>query len=299
MNVLEVKEIKKSFGSKKVLDGVSFSVPDNCIFGFIGRNGAGKTTTMRAILGLLKTDGGEINVCGERARYGCTPKSGCIGYLPDVPEFYGYMNAHEYLKLCGEISGMGSSELKTRISELLELVGLDKEKHRIKGYSRGMKQRLGIAQAMINRPKLLICDEPTSALDPVGRKDILDIISAAKEQTSVVFSTHILSDVERVCSCVAFLEGGKTVFSGSLEEIRAVRGNTALELTIVEPNDIERISSAFPDGRVNDGKFILPQASEKDCADLMAFLSAQMIPIARLERREADLEDLFMEVIGK
>jgi ABC-type dipeptide/oligopeptide/nickel transport system ATPase component len=86
MNVLEVKEIKKSFGNKKVLDGVSFSVPENCIFGFIGRNGAGKTTTMRSILGLLKTDGGEINVCGERVSYGCTPKSGCIGYLPDVPD---------------------------------------------------------------------------------------------------------------------------------------------------------------------------------------------------------------------
>lgn len=299
MNLLEVKEIKKSFGNKKVLDGVSFSVPENCIFGFIGRNGAGKTTTMRAILGLLKTDGGEINVCGERVSYGCTPKSGCIGYLPDVPEFYGYMNAREYLKLCGEISGMGSSELKTRISELLELVGLDKEKHRIKGYSRGMKQRLGIAQAMINRPKLLICDEPTSALDPVGRKDILDIISAAKEQTSVVFSTHILSDVERVCSCVAFLEGGKTAFSGSLEEIRAFRSNTALELTLADIKDIERVSAAFPDGRENNGRFILPQASEKDCAELMAFLSAQMIPITRLERREADLEDLFMEVIGK
>ncbi len=299
MNVLEVKEIKKSFGNKKVLDGVSFSVPENCIFGFIGRNGAGKTTTMRSILGLLKTDGGEINVCGERVSYGCTPKSGCIGYLPDVPEFYGYMNAREYLKLCGEISGMGSSELKTRISELLELVGLDKEKHRIKGYSRGMKQRLGIAQAMINRPKLLICDEPTSALDPVGRKDILDIISAAKEQTSVVFSTHILSDVERVCSCVAFLEGGKTAFSGSLEEIRAVRSNTALELTLADIKDIERVSAAFPDGRESEGRFILPQASEKDCADLMAFLSAQMIPIIRLERREADLEDMFMEVIGK
>ena len=299
MNVLEVKEIKKSFGSKKVLDGVSFSVPENCVFGFIGRNGAGKTTTMRAILGLLKTDGGEINVCGEKVCYGGTPKSGFIGFLPDVPEFYGYMNAREYLTMCGEISGEEKSRLKPRITELLELVGLDKEKHRIKGYSRGMKQRLGIAQALINRPKLLICDEPTSALDPVGRKDILDIISAAKEKTSVVFSTHILSDVERVCSRVAFLEGGKTVFSGSLDDIHAKRRNTALDLTLAHTEDINRVLSFFPKGKETETGIIFPDSSDKDCAELMAFLSAQMIPITRLERHEADLEDLFMEVIGK
>jgi len=299
MDILEVRELKKSFGSKKVLDGVSFSVPENCIFGFIGRNGAGKTTTLRSVLGLLKIDGGEIKVCGEKVCYGSTPKSGYIGFLPDVPEFYGYMNAREYLTLCGEISAIDEKELKSRISELLELVGLDKEKHRIKGYSRGMKQRLGIAQAMINRPKLLICDEPTSALDPVGRKDVLDILSAAKEHTSVIFSTHILSDVERICSRVAFLEGGRTVFSGSLDEIRAARGNTDLELTLSRPEDMDKVSSAFPEGKISDGRFILHKATDKDCAELMAFLSAQVIPVIRLERHEADLEDLFMEVVGK
>lgn len=299
MNVLEVRDIKKSFGSKKVLDGVSFSVPENCVFGFIGRNGAGKTTTMRAVLGLLKTDSGEINVCGERVSYGNTPTNGCIGFLPDVPEYYGYMNACEYLTLCGKITGMDDGKLKTRCGELLELVGLDKEKHRIKGYSRGMKQRLGIAQALINRPKLLICDEPTSALDPVGRKDILDIISAAKEQSSVVFSTHILSDVERICSKIAFIEGGKTAFSGSIEEAHSLRGDTSLELTLARREDTERVTEAFPNGTLSEGRLIFGKASDKDCAALMAFLAEQNIPIIRLERHEPDLEDLFMEVIGK
>ena len=299
MNVLEVKEIKKSFGSKKVLDGVSFSVPENCVFGFIGRNGAGKTTTMRAVLGLLETDGGEIEVCGEKVSYGKTPKSGYIGYLPDVPEFYGYMNAREYLTLCGEITGMNRNDLKSRCGELLELVGLDKEKHRIKGYSRGMKQRLGIAQALINRPKLLICDEPTSALDPVGRKDILDIISAAKEQTSVVFSTHILSDVERICGRVAFLEGGRTVFSGSIEEIHERQTDTGLELTLKRTEDAERVLEAFSDMENSGGRLIFKKASDKKAAELMAFLAAQQIPVIRLERHEADLEDMFMEVVGK
>ena len=173
------------------------------------------------------------------------------------------------------------------------------EKHRIKGYSRGMKQRLGIAQALINRPKLLICDEPTSALDPVGRKDILNILSTAKEQTSVVFSTHILSDVERICSDVALLEGGKTAFSGSINEIHSLKGDPDLELIVSKPDDIERVKSVFTDCRISDGKIIFPKASDKDCNELMAFLSAQNIPIMRLERHESDLEDLFMEVIGK
>ena len=299
MNVLEVREIRKSFGSKKVLDGVSFSVPENCVFGFIGRNGAGKTTTMRAVLGLLETDGGEIDVCGQRVSYGHTPTNGCIGYLPDVPEFYGYMNAREYLALCGRITGMDSGDVKKRSSELLELVRLDKENHRIKGYSRGMKQRLGIAQALINRPKLLILDEPTSALDPVGRKEILDIISAAKEQTSVIFSTHILSDVERICSRVAFLEGGKTAFEGGIDEIRAMKGDTALELSLARSSDTDRVKAAFPAAELSEGKLVFPKASDSDCAELMAFLAAQNIPITRLERHESDLEDIFMEVIGK
>ena len=298
-HVLEVREVRKRFGSKQVLDGVSFSVPEHCVFGFIGRNGAGKTTTMRAVLGLLQTDGGEIEVCGEPVRYGATPKSGCIGYLPDVPEFYGYMTAREYLTLCGEIAGIDSGTLKTRCTELLGLVGLEKEKHRIKGYSRGMKQRLGIAQALISRPRLLICDEPTSALDPVGRKEILEILRAAADRTAVVFSTHILSDVERICSRAAFLEGGKTVLSGSMEELRALRSDTALELTLQQPDDAGRVAAAFPECSLSDGKLIFPKASDKDCAALMAFLAEQMIPVTRLERHEADLEDLFMEVIGK
>ena len=133
-----------------------------------------------------------------------------------VPEFYPYMTAAEYLHFCGAITGMDSKEYKKRAEELLELVGLTQEKHRVKGFSRGMKQRLGIAQALLNRPRLLICDEPTSALDPVGRKEILDILASAGEQTTVLFSTHILSDVERICDQFAFLHEGKILHQGSM-----------------------------------------------------------------------------------
>jgi ABC-type Na+ transport system ATPase subunit NatA len=162
MEILRIENICKSFGTKKVLRDVSFAVEEQSIFGFIGRNGAGKTTTMKLILGLLKADSGTITVCNEPVQYGETRTNRFVGYLPDVPEFYPYMRAREYLKLCGEIAGLSGKELKTRIDELLQLVGLGEEKGRIGGYSRGMKQRLGIAQALIGRPRLLICDEPVS-----------------------------------------------------------------------------------------------------------------------------------------
>ena len=250
MNILELSHLSKSFGSKKVLDDVTFAVPENCVFGFIGRNGAGKTTTMKSILGLMETDGGEIRVNGEKVKFGKNSTNKYIGYLPDVPEFYSYMTAPEYLKLCGEITGMSKGEIKNRSDELLKLVGLNGEKHRIKGYSRGMKQRLGIAQALINRPKLLICDEPTSALDPVGRKEILDILSSAKEQTSVLFSTHILSDVEKICDRIAFLENGKIALCGTIDEIKHLNSKTEIELTLKNTEDMVKISDVFSDFRL-------------------------------------------------
>ena len=298
MNVLEVKDLHKSFGSKTVLDGLTFSVNEGSIFGFIGRNGAGKTTTMKIILGLLQADSGEVTICGEKVRYGSTPTNKYIGYLPDVPEFYGYMTAKEYLRLCGEITGMKQSEIKSRSGELLELVGLGGEKHRIKGYSRGMKQRLGIAQALINKPRLLICDEPTSALDPVGRKEILDIIHAARSETSVVFSTHILSDVERICDDTAILEKGKIALSGTVSELKAKRSGS--DLHIVPANSDETAKAAqILGGTVQDGIVVIKNASEETMFKVLETISREKLHISRIEHAEADLEQLFMEVIGK
>lgn len=299
MNILELSCVSKRFGSKQVLNDVTFSVPEKCIFGFIGRNGAGKTTTMKSILGLIKTDSGEITVCGEKAAYGQTATNKHIGYLPDVPEFYAYMNAREYLKLCGEITGMKADDIKSRSAELLELVGLADEKHKIKGYSRGMKQRLGIAQALINRPKLLICDEPTSALDPVGRKEILDILSAAKEQTSVLFSTHILSDVEKISDRIALLEGGSIIISGTIDDIKQKRSEPDVELSLQNADDIQKVTKAFPSVDVQEGKLVFKRPSAEQAEQILGFVAAQHIPIIRFERHETDLEDMFMEVIGK
>lgn len=299
MSILELTHVSKRFGDKQVLQDVTFSVPEKCIFGFIGRNGAGKTTTMKSILGLLRTDSGEITICGDKVAYGQNLANRHIGYLPDVPEFYSYMTAREYLRLCGDITGMKPSDTKARSEELLRLVGLAGEKHRIKGYSRGMKQRLGIAQALINRPKLLICDEPTSALDPVGRKEILDILSAAKEQTSVLFSTHILSDVEKISDSIALLEGGSIVITGTIDEIKQRRSEPDIELSLQNADDTDRMQKAFPTAELQDSKLIFKNADAAAAEHILSFVAAQHIPIVRFERREPNLEDLFMEVIGK
>ena len=230
MNVLTIQNLSKSFGKQKIIDGLSMSVPEGSVFGFIGKNGAGKTTTMKMVLGLLQPDSGNIFVCNEPVRFGQTKTNQYIGYLPDVPEFYNYMTPLNYLTLCGEVIGLSKTEITQRGQELLTLVGLDGVTKQIGGFSRGMKQRLGIAQALLTKPRLLICDEPTSALDPAGRKEILDILRKISNTTTVLFSTHILSDVERICDHAAFLNDGKIAVCGTLAEIKALHEHDSLLL---------------------------------------------------------------------
>jgi len=298
--MLKIENLEKSFGDKAVLKGLDLNVPEGSVFGFIGKNGAGKTTTMKAVLGLLKPDSGSISIAGERVVYGQTATNRHIGYLPDVPEFYSFMTAREYLRFCGELTGLEGAELITRSSELLSLVGLYNENHRIKGYSRGMKQRLGIAQALLARPKLLICDEPTSALDPVGRKEILDILSAVSSQeTTVLFSTHILSDVERICTDVAFLNDGKAELQGKLEDIKAQYRSEEYLIETQTLRDMALLCREF-EGMRHTGHLQLSfKESEASFFDVLSFVSAQKIPVVRAERIEPTLETLFMEVVEK
>ena len=299
MDMLRIDDLHRRFGDKEVLKGLNLSVPENSIFGFIGRNGAGKTTTMKTVLGLLKADRGEITVAGEKVVFGQTATNRYIGYLPDVPEFYSFMNAPEYLTFCGEITGMDKKEIQHRSAELLELVGLKNEKHRIKGFSRGMKQRLGIAQALLSRPKLLICDEPTSALDPMGRKEILDILMQVREQTTVLFSTHILSDVERICTDIALLNNGRVAVQGKLSEIKTTyRSDAYLLETETEATQLALLN-AFPGMEKVDRTHLTFQEKNHTQFDVLQFVSKQRIPLLKLERIEPSLEDLFMEVVDR
>ena len=299
MDMLYISNLYKHFSDKKVLNGLNLSVPEHSIFGFIGKNGAGKTTTMKMVLGLLKADTGEIIVNGEKVVYGQTTTNRYIGYLPDVPEFYPFMTAAEYLHFCGEITGMKRTENEERCKELLELVGLVNETHHIKGFSRGMKQRLGIAQALLNRPKLLICDEPTSALDPVGRKEILDILLAIREQTTVLFSTHILSDVERICTDVAFLNNGVVGVQGKLSDIKTRYRSEEYQLETGNDTDMLILQQTFSNMQQIGRNQLVFCEGDYTAFDILRFIADRHIALLKLERAEPTLESLFMEVVEK
>ena len=299
MDMLRITGMHKRFGDKEVLRGLDLSVPEHSIYGFIGKNGSGKTTTMKTVLGLLRADSGDIIVNGEKVVYGQTDTNRYIGYLPDVPEFYSFMTAKEYLRFCGEITGMSRADIEERTKELLTLVGLADETHRIKGFSRGMKQRLGIAQALLSCPKLLICDEPTSALDPVGRKEILDILLAIKDQTTVLFSTHILSDVERICTDVAFLKDGVVDIGGKLSDIKTRYRSNEYMIETENNSDTVILRNAFPEAKEIDRNKMTFSENNYSASEILRFVADHRISLLKVERLEPSLEDLFMEVTDK
>lgn len=298
--MLTVNGVSKFFGSHKIIDNLSFEVPKHSIYGFIGQNGAGKTTTMKMILGLLAPDAGEILINGEKVTTNKNKTNCFVGYLPDVPEYYEYMTPKEYLMLCGRITGLDKKTVEKRANKMLDIVGLSSYKKRIRGFSRGMKQRLGIAQALLHKPKLLICDEPTSALDPIGRKEILDILSSVREETTVLFSTHILTDVERICDNIAFIDKGKIILSGSLEEVKGFHKTFGIEILFENKKDAKQFFQVFPEGKWENSCQIqyYPQEKYKIFA-YMEYISSNQIQIQKIEQLEPTLEDLFLEIMEK
>ena len=299
-DVLEVENLTKAFKKNTAVDQISFAVPQGCIFGFIGENGAGKTTTMKMVLGLLKPDSGQAYICDEVVRFGMTPTNRHVGYLPDVPQFYPYMKADEYLHFCGEVSGLDRTKIRHRTGELLDLVGLKSVKKKIGGYSRGMKQRLGVAQALINNPKVLICDEPTSALDPVGRKDVLDILAQIREETTVIFSTHILSDVERVCDRAAVIHQGKLVLEGTLAQLKARRGSPGVLIEFSDPVDTARFCDLLPPdivvARSATEVTLATTGSHTQMSLLETLVRLEILPL-RFESLAPSVESLFLEAV--
>ena len=303
MDVLTLHNLHKAFGTQKVLQGVDLTVPQHSIFGFIGKNGAGKTTTMKLILGLETLDEGELYVMQEPVVFGKTKTNRYIGYVSDVPEFYGFMNAWEYLQLCAEISAIPKEKVKPRIEELLELVGLSQTgRKRCASFSRGMKQRLAIAQGLLNEPKLLIADEPTSALDPQGRKEILTILEKAKEKTTVLFSTHILSDVESICDSIAILHQGKIAACGKLHTMLQTKGTAFLKVELVQEQDCRLLQEILQSRGIPVSS---PCSSVLQLADtpevqqvLFDIMKTHKLQLQKLERMHPSLEQYFLEVIS-
>lgn len=298
MNIIEISHLKKSFGNHYVITDLNLTIPQNCIYGFLGKNGQGKTTTMKMILGLLKIDEGSISVCNQPVTFGQNKTNQYIGYLPDVPSFYNHLNAFEYLKLCGEITGLDKKEISTRSQNLLTLVDLQDNYQRIGTYSRGMKQRLGIVQALLNKPKVLICDEPTSALDPKGRKEILDILIKVKKETTVLFSTHILSDIERICDYVAIINNGKVVINGQMDELKRNYGKTKLMIQWANQTDLQNALPYFTNYTLDHLKMIFNSNDLKQLQlDTLTTLTQHHLLPQIIEITEPSIEDLFLEAV--
>jgi ABC-2 type transport system ATP-binding protein len=305
--VLEIKGLTKQFKAVKAVDELNLSLEKGSIFGFLGQNGAGKTTTLRMVTNLAKPTDGEIFICGQNVVFGSGKTNLSIGYLPDVPQFYEWMKPMEYLVLCGKLQGMNSTDAAKRATDLLVMVGLTEAKRNIKGFSRGMKQRLGIAQALIHSPQLLLMDEPTSALDPLGRKEVMDIIKALAGQHTVLFSTHILSDVERICDHVGILHHGKLALNGSLQEISARYSTKGAILEIADTARHDALLGALKGAQwVKDiqsetpGSYTIKTSSvSRMDGELCPMLAGLNIPLKRFEHLESTLEDVFVEVIGK
>lgn len=208
------------------------------------------------------------------------------------------------MTLCADVSGLDKKESKKKISELLEMVGLENNKKRIRNYSRGMKQRLGIAQALINDPILLICDEPTSALDPIGRQELLTVLKKVKEKTTVIFSTHILTDVEAVCDKVAILNNGKIVKQGSVEQLKAEVKTNQWTVVLETEEEARRVAEALdthPELLPVKQTGVKVEGTSESAADAMGIIlnclhTLSVIPI-RVERKEPTMEEVFMEAI--
>src|ERR1035437_1944838 len=296
--------LTKVYGQKHALDSVDLVVQEGSVFGFLGPNGAGKTTTLHILTGLARPTSGSAQILGQDVASAGNAVRAQIGFLPDVPGFYEWMKAEEFLRFAGGLFGIERPVLDERVEMLLDLAGLGDVDTKIGGYSRGMKQRLGVAQALVNAPRLLLLDEPTSALDPIGRKDVLDMLMSLGGRTTVFFSTHILADVERVCDTVAILDRGRVVAQAPIDELKARYGKQKVVVEVTDGADafaeeIGRQTWAIEVARGSDGAI---EITVKDVGaaqrDIPAMVAARQIGLSRMEAGEMRSEEVFVELVG-
>ena len=301
---IETRRLTKFYGTKRALDHVDLHVEEGSIFGFLGPNGAGKTTTLRMLTGLARPTKGTVRVLGHDVSRADNAVRAEIGFLPDVPGFYEWMTAEEFLRFAGGLFGIERAVLADRVAVLLDLAGLTDVTTRIGGYSRGMKQRLGVAQALINAPKLLMLDEPTSALDPMGRKEVLDMLESLRGRTTVFFSTHILGDVERICDTVAILDHGRLVVQSPIDELKARYG--AEKVVVEVEGGADELAAAIDAApwstkvqRDGNGTMQIT-VSDADAAKraIPAMVAERGLALSRMEAGEMGLEEVFVQLVG-
>ncbi len=304
--MLKVVNINKKYGDFEVLKDISFEIKKGTIYGFLGPNGAGKTTTMNILSGLIDFNGGEIYLDGENFKKNKRQLLRKVGYLPQNPVFYNYMSANEYLHFIGEIANMTEKNIRERTVEILEIVKLtEAAKRKIGQYSGGMKQRLGIAVALFNKPEIVFLDEPTSALDPEGRMEILEFIKDLKSNGTTVFiSTHILSDIERICDEVSILDKGQILISDNLESLKSKYIQPIFDIEFEKHCvNLDKILLNFKwveKVLINENKASI-YVNDLDVAksELLKLLVKGENNILSYNLRKSNLEDIFIRLVNK
>jgi ABC-2 type transport system ATP-binding protein len=305
---VSTRGLTKRYRLDVALDHLDLDVPAGCVFGFLGPNGAGKTTTLRLLTGLSRPTAGSATVAGIDATTGGRALAERIGALDQDPRYYGWMSARELLTFVGRLYGLDGMALRTRVDEVLETIGLvDAAKRRIGGYSGGMRQRLGIGQAMLPRPAVLFLDEPVSSLDPAGRRDVLELIGRLRGTCTVFMSTHILNDVERVCDRVGILDHGRLVTEAPMDELLASHARPILELD-PEPDQEAAVATLAAtvrgqawtrDVRVEHGLIrVFVTDAERAAAEVLPLVVMSGVRLARFERVRPTLEDVFLALVG-
>ncbi|XMB66785.1 ABC transporter ATP-binding protein [Mycoplasmatota bacterium zrk1] len=301
MAVIRTKNLTKKYGNFLAVDNLNITVEHGLVYGFIGKNGAGKTTTINMILSLLKPTSGQVFINDEPIEFEDSTYKSKIGFVSDVPVFPNYMNAREYLTYVGELFGMKGTLLKERVSDTLKFVELENSKKLVKGYSRGMKQRLAIAASLINDPEILIMDEPTSALDPIGRKKVIDIIDKLRGKKTIFYSTHILNDVERVCDLICLIDEGNIVIQDSVENIKK---SYYLNRYLIDTSNNEVFYELLDNSswvkylnKDKDG-LIFEYSDENDYqSKFLPLMLDNNIHLKQLVKLNMNLEDIFVKVV--
>jgi ABC-2 type transport system ATP-binding protein len=297
-----VKDFRPGFGlrRKRVLHGISFSVREGEIFGFVGPNGAGKTTTLKVLMGLIRASGGKASVLGCDVRE--TQFRRYVGFLPENPYFYDFLTGREILEFYAKLSGVPRARRSERVATLLDWVGLASAADaRLRTYSKGMLQRVGIAQALVHDPTVVFLDEPMSGLDPIGRKEIRDLILRLRAEGKTVFmNTHILSDVEMVCDRVAIIAGGRITYEGAIEEfLDADEREADVVVAGLPPETGERLAEAFGADLRGHGDRLELRVAEKHVSDVLRTVLDAGGDVLAVTPHRMSLESIFLSAVEK